>query len=148
MPPTVASNRSVLWLLLAVVSLSSVPAWAQAYEGARREEVDAGVHTPVLTKAPELIQTVEAVYPSEAAAAGKTASVEIIVTIDEKGQVSDAQVMTPVRDGFDEAALAAVRQFQFSPAEVDVAPAHSNPVRLQLRPPAAEGGGVRSAAAP
>src|SRR4051812_16136847 len=123
MPHTVAPIRSALWLLLAVLSLSSAHAWAQAYDGARREEVDAGVHTPVLTKAPELVHFEEAVVPPGAAAAGKTASVEMLVTIDEKGQVSDAQVVTPVGDGFDEAALAAVRRFQFTPAEVDGAPA-------------------------
>ncbi|WNG41955.1 TonB family protein [Archangium violaceum] len=116
-------------------------AWAQSYDGARREEVDAGVHTPVLTKAPELLHFVEAVYPPEAAAIGKTASVEMLVTIDEKGAVSDAQVVTPVGDGFDEAALAAVRQFQFSPAEVDGVPA---PIQIQyvynfvLQPPKPE----------
>jgi TonB family protein len=115
-------------LLLAVLSLSALPAWAQAYDGARREEVDAGVHTPVLTKAPELVHFVEAVYPTEAAQAGKTAAVEMLITIDEKGQVSDAQVTTPVGEGFDEAALAAVRQFQFTPAEVDGAPA---PIQIQ-----------------
>ncbi|QRK04200.1 TonB family protein [Archangium violaceum] len=136
-----APIRSALWLLLAVLSLSSVRAWAQSYDGARREEVDAGVHTPVLTKAPELIHFVEAVYPPEAAAIGKTASVEMLVTIDEKGAVSDAQVVSPVGDGFDEAALAAVRQFQFSPAEVDGAPA---PIQIQyvynfvLQPPKPE----------
>jgi TonB family protein len=141
MAPTVAPIRSVPWLLLAVLSLSSAHAWAQAYEGARREEVDAGVHTPVLTKAPELIRFVEAVYPTEAAQAGKTASVEMLVTIDEKGAVSDVQVTTPVGDGFDEAALAAVRQFQFSPAEVDGVPA---PIQIQyvynfvLQPPKVE----------
>ena len=141
MAPTVAPLRSVPWLLLAVLSLSSAHAWAQAYEGARREEVDAGVHTPVLTKAPELIRFVEAVYPPEAAQAGKTASVEMLVTIDEKGGVSDVQVTTPVGEGFDEAALAAVRQFQFSPAEVDGVPA---PIQIQyvynfvLQPPKVE----------
>jgi TonB family protein len=141
MPPTVAPIRSALWLLLAVLSLSSAHAWAQAYDGARREEVDAGVHTPVLTKAPELVHFEEAVFPPEAAAAGKTASVEMLVTIDEKGQVSDAQVVTPVGDGFDEAALAAVRRFQFTPAEVDGAPA---PIQIQyvynfvLQPPKVE----------
>ncbi|HYO53962.1 TonB family protein [Archangium sp.] len=141
MLPTVASTRSFPWWLLAVLSLFSAQTWAQAYDGARREEVDAGVHTPVLTKAPELVQFVEAVYPPEAAAAGKTASVEMLVTIDEKGQVSDAQVVTPVGEGFDEAALAAVRRFQFTPAEVDGAPA---PIQIQyvynfvLQPPKVE----------
>jgi TonB family protein len=141
MAVTLTSSRSIPWLLLAVLSLSSVRAWAQAYEGARREEVDGGVHTPVLTKAPELVHFVEAVYPPEAAAAGKTASVELLITLDAEGRVSDARVVTPVGDGFDEAALEAVRRFQFTPAEVDGAPAA---IQLQyvynfvLQPPKVE----------
>ncbi len=128
MPAIVASMRSVSWLLFVILSLSATRASAQAYDGARREEVDGGVHTPVLTKAPELVRFVEAVYPSEAAEVGRAASVELVITIDAEGGVSDAQVVTPVGDGFDEAALEAVRQFQFTPAEVDGVPA---PVQIQ-----------------
>jgi TonB family protein len=130
--------RTFSWLLLLLLPLLPTLARAQAYDGARREEVDAGTHVPVLTKAPELVHFVEAVYPPEAAAAGKTASVELVLTLDAQGQVADAQVVTPVGEGFDEAALAAVRQFQFTPAEVDGVPA---PVQIQyvyhfvLKPP-------------
>ncbi|MBM7114329.1 TonB family protein [Archangium primigenium] len=116
------------WSLLVVLLLVAPHVRAQAYEGARREEVDAGVHTPVLTKPPELVRTVEAVYPAEAAAAGRTASVQMLITLDAQGRVSDAQVTTPVGEGFDEAALAAVKQFEFTPAEVDGVPA---PIQLQ-----------------
>ncbi|WP_245919507.1 TonB family protein [Melittangium boletus] len=122
------SLRFAPWSLLAVLLLFASHVRAQAYDGARREEVDAGVHTPVLTKPPELVRFVEAVYPPEAAAAGKTASVEMLITLDAQGAVSDAQVTRPVGEGFDEAALAAVKQFQFSPAEVDGVPA---PIQLQ-----------------
>ncbi|ATB27794.1 TonB-dependent receptor [Melittangium boletus DSM 14713] len=128
MRPTVTSLRFAPWSLLAVLLLFASHVRAQAYDGARREEVDAGVHTPVLTKPPELVRFVEAVYPPEAAAAGKTASVEMLITLDAQGAVSDAQVTRPVGEGFDEAALAAVKQFQFSPAEVDGVPA---PIQLQ-----------------
>src|SRR6218665_1356068 len=128
MRPTVTSLRFAPWSLLAVLLLFASHVRAQAYDGARREEVDAGVHTPVLTKPPELVRFVEAVYPSEAAAAGKTASVEMLITLDARGGVSDAQVTRPVGEGFDEAALAAVKQFQFTPAEVDGVPA---PIQLQ-----------------
>ena len=124
----VAPFRTAPWSLLAVLLLSAPHVWAQAYEGARREEVDAGVHTPVLTKPPELVRFVEAVYPPEAAAAGKTASGEMLITLDAEGGVSDAQVTRPVGEGFDEAAVAAVKQFRFSPAEVDGVPA---PIQLQ-----------------
>ena len=84
---------------------------------------DVGAPVPVMTRPPELIQFAEAEYPAEARAAGLSASVRLHVTIDADGQVSDAQVVAPAGHGFDEAALAAVKVFRFSPAEVDGAPA-------------------------
>lgn len=81
-----------------------------------------------LTKAPVLVKPVEAKYPPEAAAQGLTADVRLIITIAEDGTVSDAQLAEPVGHGFDEAALEAVRAFQFSPAEVDGVPA---PVQVE-----------------
>lgn len=115
------TNAHVLRLLACVVFLSSTI--VSAYEGGSREEVDAGVHVPQLTRAPELLEFVEADYPAEAAREGKTASVVMTLTIDAGGGVSDVQVMEPVGHGFDEAAVAAVKRFRFSPAEVDHVPA-------------------------
>lgn len=96
---------------------------AAAYEGATRQEVDAGVHVPVLTKPPALIQFVEATYPVEAQKQGLTASVRMLLTIGADGLVPDVQVREPVGNGFDEAAVEAVKRFTFAPAEVDNAPA-------------------------
>src|SRR4051812_36174695 len=93
---------------------------AVAYEGAVNvHEVDAGVHTPVLTKAPTLTRFVEAAYPAQAQAEGLTGAVKLQVTIGADGKVADAKVSEPAGHGFDEAALAAVQQFEFSAAEVD-----------------------------
>ena len=92
-------------------------------EGARREWVDAGVHVPVLTKAPELLGFVPAEYPKEAEALGLTAAVKMQVTIAADGSVAEVQVTEPQGHGFDEAAVAAVKQFRFSPAEIDHLPA-------------------------
>ncbi|MEW6434665.1 MAG: TonB family protein [Myxococcota bacterium] len=116
---------------------------ARADEAVRRELVDAGVHIPVLTKAPELLEFIEADYPPEAKAQGLTASVKLSVIIDETGAVSDAQVPEPVGNGFDEAAIAAVKRFRFSPAEVDFKP---SPVQIEyvyhfvLKPPEPDAG--------
>lgn len=128
-------------LCLALVLLSSGVALAE--EGVRRELVDAGVHIPVLTKAPELLEFVQADYPPEAKAQGLTASVKLSVVIDETGKVTDAQVPEPVGNGFDEAAIAAVKRFTFSPAEVDFKP---SPVQIEyvyhfvLQPPEPDAG--------
>lgn len=120
--------------------LASFTAWA--YEGeVRREQVDAGMHQPVLTKPPELVHFVEATYPPEAMAGGITASVRLRVTIAADGGVASAEVAEAKGHGFDEAALEAVRRFRFTPAEIDGAPA---PVQIEyvyhfvLRTPAAE----------
>lgn len=97
---------------------------ASGYEGqVRRQSVDGGTHQPVLTRAPELILSVPAAYPQGAAASGLTADVRLLITIDANGLVSNARVDKAVGHGFDEAALEAVKQFQFSPGEVDGSPA-------------------------
>jgi TonB family protein len=109
-----------LWGICAVLWPTALMAQV---EGARREMVDAGVHVPTLTRPPELRQFVEAVYPEDAQAQGLTGEVKLRLTLGDTGSVVDAEVMEPAGHGFDEAALTAVRQFQFTPAEVDGRPA-------------------------
>jgi TonB family protein len=92
---------------------------------------DAGTPPPaaqgVLTKPPAIVRQVEAVYPPEALQQQLSGTVQLQVDISETGAVTDVQVLESAGHGFDEAAVAAVRQFEFSPAEVDGAPA---PVRI------------------
>jgi TonB family protein len=119
-----------------------------AEEPARRVEVDAGVHIPVLTRAPSLLQFVEARYPEEAMRAGLTADVHLLITVGADGSVADATVKTPAGSGFDEAAVEAVKRFSFTPAEVDNTPAS---VQLEyvyhfvLRTPAPDAGAPEEA---
>lgn len=75
-----------------------------------------------LTRAPVLEHFVEAPYPEEARGAGLEARVVLEVDISKSGEVTRAVVVAPAGHGFDEAALEAVRQFHFSPAEVDGKP--------------------------
>ncbi|HLL53262.1 MAG TPA: TonB family protein, partial [Myxococcaceae bacterium] len=118
--------RLVLPFLL---TLALVPALALAYEGqVRRQETDGGVHIPVLTKAPELLEFVQADYPPEAEKAGLGGDVKMLVTIAADGSVADVQVKEGAGHGFDEAAVAALKRFRFSPAEVDGAPA---PIQIE-----------------
>src|SRR4030088_3215278 len=65
---------------------------------------------------PALKSRVEAPYPPEALKARAEGTVGIEVDIDENGSVVGARVIGPAGRGFDEAALAAVRQFKFEPA--------------------------------
>jgi TonB family protein len=90
---------------------------------------DAGTPAPqgVLTRPPAIVRQVEAAYPPEALQQQLSGTVQLQVDISETGAVTDVQVLAPAGHGFDEAAVAAVRQFEFSPAEVDGVPA---PVRI------------------
>ncbi|HEX5058025.1 MAG TPA: TonB-dependent receptor [Kofleriaceae bacterium] len=76
-----------------------------------------------ITKSPKLIQAVAPEYPPAALAAGKTAKVKVRIHIDATGVVTKVDVLEPVGDGFDEAAVAAAMQYVFEPAEIDGKPA-------------------------
>jgi len=73
---------------------------------------------PAITP-PTVATYVEAEYPQAAEAAGREATVELEIVVGADGLVVEARVLTPVGDGFDEAALAAVQQFVFAPATKD-----------------------------
>ncbi|HEY3445003.1 MAG TPA: TonB-dependent receptor [Myxococcales bacterium] len=145
--------------ILACCCLLSAPRAAGAYEGviqgSVKKEEPPPPKAPTLTKAPELLQFVEAEFPEEAAKEQLTGEVGLLVDIGEDGKVTKAEVVAPAGHGFDEAAAAAVRKFLFSPAELDGKPAQ---VRIQYTykfvmkeapPPAVEvGPGARQPQAP
>ncbi len=117
--------------MLLALGLLVHPAPVSAYEGeVERRDKPPEPHVPVLTKPPQLLRFVEATYPEEAIKDGLTGEVVLQVDIAADGSVADAQVTGGAGHGFDEAALAAVKQFGFSPAEIDGAPA---PVRIEYR---------------
>ncbi|MCP3135924.1 TonB-dependent receptor domain-containing protein [Pyxidicoccus xibeiensis] len=137
---------SVLCLLVATGALAQVPDDAGT--------LDAGVPTGVLTKPPVLARQVEAAYPPEAAAQQLEGTVVMFIDISETGAVTNVEVTQPAGHGFDEAAVEAVKQFEFTPAEVDNVPA---PVRIQYAyqfvfrpapPPEAADGGAATPEGP
>ncbi len=66
---------------------------------------------------PALSKFIEAPFPEAEKAPGRSASVVLQLSIDEKGAVTLATVLTPaVSTSFDEAAVKAAQQFVFSPA--------------------------------
>jgi TonB family protein len=85
---------------------------------------------PKLTKAPKLVKFVEAPFPESERAGGKTAAVVLQVAIGATGAVDEALVAQSGGAAFDAAALAAVKQFVFEPAEIDDKPA---PVKIVYR---------------
>jgi TonB family protein len=105
--------RRSLGVALASV-IASVPVWARAGDAPA---------APVLTRAPTLVHFVEADYPPEAKAAGQQAAVVLQVDLAADGHVTAVTVQTSAGPAFDAAAIAAVRQFVFTPAEIDGKPA-------------------------
>ncbi|PZR18623.1 MAG: hypothetical protein DI536_01715 [Archangium gephyra] len=79
--------------------------------------------TGVLTKAPTVVQAVEAVFPPELIDAGVAGDVTMEIDLGVDGAVTNARVVKSAGELFDEAALTAIRQFVFTPAEVDGKPA-------------------------
>ncbi|MEM7604820.1 MAG: TonB-dependent receptor [Myxococcota bacterium] len=71
---------------------------------------------------PSIAEFVQATYPAAAQSEGLEASVELAITVNADGSVSDPEVLTPVGNGFDEAALEAVQRFRFNPATRDGEP--------------------------
>ena len=123
--------RRFLTLCAAAVALAGLPQGAPCQAPAADSQApaaDAGAPgeeapTGVLTRAPEVIDFVEAAYPPDARARGLTGSVGLMITIGADGAVGDARIVEPAGEGFDEAALDAVRAFRFRPAEIDGQPA-------------------------
>ncbi|MCG8424530.1 MAG: TonB-dependent receptor [Proteobacteria bacterium] len=92
------------------------------------DPADAEVTTP-----PTLTRFVKAEYPKSAAEQGITAVVVLEIDVDEHGAVEQVRVVEPADPpghGFDEAAVAAVRQFEFEPARLGDDPI---PVRITYR---------------
>lgn len=86
------------------------------------------VKPPELTRAPALVDFYPATYPADRLALGQTADVACQVDLDAQGAVTNVIIEKGAAPDFDQAALAAIRRFRFSPAEVDGRPA---PVRIR-----------------
>ena len=101
-------------------------------------------HVPQLTKPPAIVKSVEPVYPPDALAEKRAADVTMLIDIDADGRVSNVQVTGPAGHGFDEAAMTAASEMEFSPAEIDGKPGkirieyvmHFVPKVVEAPPPA------------
>lgn len=118
-----SSPRRWSTALVAVATVTGLARSATAQEGRREPPPPPALApAPVVTRAPVLLQAVAPEYPPAALAAGKEAHVPVRIAIDADGVVTDVTVVTPVGDGFDEAAIAAAMQYVFEPAEIDGQP--------------------------
>jgi len=133
---TTRSSNSVRWLpaggALLVAAALLLPAQAPAEGAVPGPAAAPQIHPPVLLEAGE------ATYPPAARAQGLEAEVDLLLTIDETGAVTAAEVLAPAGHGFDEAAQEAARAFRFQPARRGEAPMPSrirHRVAFRLPPP-------------
>jgi TonB family protein len=109
-------------VVLALVQAQVIDAGAQADAGPPADAAPAPGEPAV--KLPALKHFVPAVYPPDAEAAGIVGSVMLSIVIDVTGKVGEVKVLDPgPHPGFAPAAVAAVKQFGFSPAEIAGKPA-------------------------
>src|SRR5215468_12185766 len=106
------------WLLaIAVIAMQLAP--ARADDVRPPDPPPPAKRTGVVTRPPRLVQAQAPEYPPAALEAGKQAKVKVRIHIDATGTVTAVDVLEPVGDGFDEAAVAAAMQYVFEPAEID-----------------------------
>jgi len=117
------TRNTVTFALTLALLAPALPARAQESSG----EAQVGGQ---LTKPPKLLKFVPAAYPQDKHDAGVTAQVTLSIEIDDAGKVGNVEVVGSGGADFDAAAVAAVKQFQFQPAEIDDVPA---PVKITYR---------------
>ena len=127
------SRRARAWWVATLVcapalALAQTPAGFPPGTGESAPTAEAQRPTgPRLTRPPAVERFVEAAYPPEAEAQKLEGRVVLSIDISATGEVTRAEVVAPAGHGFDEAAVAALRQFRFTPAEIDGKP---SPVRI------------------
>jgi TonB family protein len=84
---------------------------------AQEDEISGGVTFEVLDASPQLIYAPQVVYPEEYKAQKIEGSVELMVWVDEKGEVSQVSVTKPMEiEAFNQAAIEAAGKYKFKPA--------------------------------
>jgi len=115
MQPARATRTVAVFALLASVALGSGrAAWAQSAGGAPEAK-----RTLV---PPKLLHFVEAEFPASEQASGRGATVVLQISITESGSVAEVKAIGSAGASFDAAAVAAAKQFIFSPATADGKP--------------------------
>src|SRR5689334_4051806 len=118
---------------IAITALSLLVAnVASAQDAAADASESANGTTP-----PKLVQAVQPVYPEAKLASGVSATVALVLTLDDTGQVTEVEVASSAGEDFDQAASDAAKQLKFEPATRDGKPVASRvPFRFQFEAPA------------
>ncbi|HTE53039.1 MAG TPA: TonB-dependent receptor [Kofleriaceae bacterium] len=125
------SARAALACAAGLVAwLGAARSWAQpppgAVGGGQPNEIEAGK----LSKVPKQTKFVEAEYPKDAFDKGIEADVILLLDISAEGKVESVGIAQPAEPpgmGFDEAAMVAAQQFEFTPAEMN-----GKPIAVQI----------------
>lgn len=106
------TSRKIALTLAGLISLS-FPSILLAQE----EDISGGVTFAVLDASPQLISAPQVVYPEEYKAQKIEGAVELMVWVDEKGEVSQISVTKPMEiEAFNQAAIEAAGKYEFKPA--------------------------------
>ncbi len=101
-------------------------------QAAYAEDAAAPATAPALTP-PKLVKAAQPVYPPGKLESGVNASVALVLTLDDTGKVTDVAVATSAGEEFDQAAVDAAKQLEFTPAERDGKPVPAKiPFRIQF----------------
>jgi TonB family protein len=82
------------------------------------QEAEQPVAEPSLAP-PKLVKATQPLYPPSKLASGESATVALVLTLDDAGKVIDVEVTGSAGSEFDEAAVAAARELGFEPAQRD-----------------------------
>lgn len=86
---------------------------------------------------PKLVRGAQPVYPKAQLERGESATVGLVLTLSESGEVTGVSVVSSAGEEFDAAAVEAAKQLGFEPAQRDGKPVASKiPFRVQFEPPA------------
>lgn len=102
--------------MLVLMGMGASVATAQIAPPPKEQPAQEPTTPAALVRLPEVVKFVEAAYPQAALDESVEADVRLQIEIDIVGKVTKAVVIEPVGYGFDEAAVAAVSQMEFSPA--------------------------------
>lgn len=121
--------------VLPTAEAAAAPAGAAEPAAAAESLADSAMAAPVDPSIPVVLKRVEPVYPPKARRDGVQGTVVIKVLVDEKGQPAEVRVVKSVA-GLDNAAVAAVARWTFTPAKKDGQPIAAwvmVPVKFELK---------------
>ncbi len=121
--------------VLPTAEAAAAPAGVAAPAAAAASPADSAMAAPMDPSIPVVLKRVEPVYPPKARRDGVQGTVVIKVLVDEKGQPAEVRVVKSVA-GLDNAAVAAVARWTFTPAKKDGQPIAAwvmVPVKFELK---------------